>query len=83
MSSYIDADAADALIRNGTALPDENGRSASSRVLTPEEIDALLGLGNHANPVPEPAVAHTGWVCPVCGAGVRPDLARCDHGGGT
>ena len=24
-----------------------------------------------------------GWRCPVCGAGVRPDLAHCDHSAAT
>lgn len=25
----------------------------------------------------------TGWICPKCGRGVRPDLKSCDHGAWT
>lgn len=26
--------------------------------------------------------ANTGWICPTCKRGVRPDEKTCDHGGG-
>jgi len=27
------------------------------------------------------AQQQTGWTCPKCGRGVRPDVQTCDHGG--